>query len=59
VFSTVFVQSDVDLARAENHAVYFFWCLNVVGFVSRVGDDPLEVRFASEVFDGRAGERMA
>jgi hypothetical protein len=43
VLGTVFVQSDVDLACAEDHAINFFRRRDVVGFVSRVRDDPLEM----------------
>ena len=43
VLGTVFVQSDVDLACAEDHAINFFRRRDVVGFLSRVRDDPLEM----------------
>lgn len=43
VLSTVFVQSDVDLACAEDHAIDFFGWRDIVGFVSRIRDNPLEM----------------
>lgn len=55
----VFVQGCVDLAAAEDDAVDFVvWCDRVV-CVRWVGDDPLEVGFAREVGQRRAGERVA
>ena len=59
MFGAVFVEGDVDLAGAEDDAVDFFWWGDVAGLVGWVGDDPLEVGVAGEVFDWRAGERMA
>lgn len=43
VLRTVFVQRDVDLACAEDNAINFFRRRDVVGFVSRVRDNPLEM----------------
>jgi len=43
VLSTVFEESDVDLACAKDHAVDFFWRRDVIGFVSWVRDNPLEM----------------
>ena len=48
----VFVQGDVDLAGAEDHAVDLVVGEDGVVVVGGVGDDPLEVRLAGEVFDG-------
>lgn len=59
VFGAVLVQGDVDLAGAEDDAVDLVRGEDGVVFVGRVGDDPLEVRLAGEVFDGGARERMA
>ena len=59
VLGAVFVEGDVDLAAAEDYAVDFFGWGDVVGLVGGVSDDPLEVGFAGEVFDGRAGEGVA
>jgi hypothetical protein len=42
-FSAVFRQSDVDLSRAQNNALDFVVGINIVGFVTFVWDDPLEV----------------
>ena len=54
----VLVQGRVDLARAENDAFNFFVRGDGLPMLG-VGDDPLEVRFAGEVFDARAGEGVA
>ena len=59
VLGAVFVEGDVDLAGAEDDAVDFFGRGDVVGLVGWVGDYPLKVGFAGEVFDGGAGERVA
>ena len=39
----MFVQSDIDLARTENHAVDFVGRFYAAGLVGWVWDDPLEV----------------
>ena len=59
MFSAMFMQSGVDLAAAEDHAVNLCWGCDVIGFVGWVRDDPLEMGVTGEVFDGRSGERMA
>lgn len=59
VLGAVFVEGDVDLAGAEDYAVDLVVGEDGFVFVGGVGDDPLEVRLAREVFDGRACERMA
>lgn len=48
----VFVQGDVDLAGADDYAVNLVGGEDGVVVVAGVGDDPLEVRLAGEVFDG-------
>lgn len=61
VLDAVFVEGGVDLTRAEDDAVNLFLGgeLDVVAWlVGWVGDDPLEVRFAGEVLDIGAGERV-
>lgn len=59
VLSAVFVEGGVDLARAEDDAVNFVVGSDGVVGVGRVGNYPLEVGVACEVFDGRAGEGVA
>ena len=59
VLGAMFVEGDVDLAGAEDDAVDFFWRGDFVGFVGGVGDDPLKVGLAGEVFNGGASERVA
>ncbi len=59
MLGAMFVEGDVDLAGAENHTVDLVGGENGIVFVSGVGDDPLEVRLAGEVFNGGACERMA
>lgn len=59
MLGAVFVEGDVDLAGAEDYAVDLVMREDGFVFVSGVGDDPLEVRLAGEIFDGRACERMA
>lgn len=54
----VFVKGNVDLAGAEDYAVDLFGSSDFVILMGRVGDDPLEVRFASEVLDRGPSERM-
>lgn len=58
VLGTVFVELDVGLAGAEDHAVDFVGGGDGVVMFG-VLDDPLEVGVAREVFDGGAGERVA
>lgn len=54
----MFVELDIHLTGAEDDAVNLFGRGD--GFVMfRVGEDPLEVGIAGEVFDGGAGERVA
>lgn len=53
----VFREGSVHLARAEDHT------LNLLGLVdrravTRIRDDPLEVRIAGELLDRRAGNRV-
>lgn len=55
----MFVEGGVDLAGAEDHAFNLFWRCNVVGGVLGVGDYPLEMGLAGEVFDVRAGKGVA
>lgn len=55
----MFVESCVCLAGAENDAVAFFLGFDVARLVGGVGDDPLEVGIAGEIFDGRASEGVA
>lgn len=52
MLGAVFVQGDVDLAGAEDHAVDLVVGQDGVVVVGGVRDDPLEVRLAGEVFDG-------
>ena len=59
MLGTMFVERCVDLASAEDYSVDLVMGEDRIVVVSRVGDDPLEVRLAGEVFDGRASERMA
>lgn len=59
MLGTVFVESDVDLARAEDDAIDLVVGEDGIVVVGRVRDDPLEVRLAGEVFDGGACERVA
>ena len=57
--SSVFLQGGVYLTRAEDDSIDFFVGGDGIVGVGRVWNDPLEMRFAYEVFDGRAGDRMA
>lgn len=59
VLFAMFVQGDVSLARTQYDAVDLFWGRDGLVLVGWVGDDPLEVGFAAELFDGRAGERVS
>lgn len=52
MLGAVFVEGDVDLAGAEDYAVDLVMGQDGIVVVGWVGDDPLELRFASEVFDG-------
>ena len=52
MLGTVFVEGDVDLAGAEDHTVDLVMGQDGIVVVGGVGDDPLEVRLAGEVFDG-------
>ena len=58
MLGAVFVEGGVNLAAAEDHAVDLIVGEDGVVFVSGIWDYPLEVRLASEVFNGRARERM-
>lgn len=51
---TMFVKSGVDLTSAENDAIDFIWFGDGVAML-RVGDNPLELRFASELLNTRSG----
>ena len=59
MLGAVFVEGGVGLARAEDHTVNLIVREDRVVLVSGIGDDPLKVRLAGEVFDGRACERVA
>ena len=59
MLGTAFVQSNVDLTRAEDYAVDLVVGKDGLVVVGGVGDDPLEVRLASEVFDRGTGERVS
>ena len=59
VGGAVFVQRGVDLAGAEDDAVDFVVRFDCRVGVGGVGDDPLEVGVAGEVFDRGAGEGVA
>lgn len=59
MLGAVFVEGDVDLAGAEDYAVDLVMGKDGIVVVSGVGDDPLELRFAGEVFYGGACERVA
>lgn len=59
MLGTVFVQGNVDLPRAEDYAVDLVRGEDGFVIVGGVGDDPLEVRLASEVFDGGSGKRVS
>ena len=52
MLGTVFVEGDVYLAGAEDYTVDLVMGQDGIVVVGGVGDDPLEVRFAREVFDG-------
>ena len=54
---TVLGEGGVNLARAENHTLNLLRGLDG-GTVSRVGDDPLEVRFTGEALQVRASDRV-
>jgi hypothetical protein len=60
VLLAVLVQSSVDLTGTKDDALNLLLGLDLVlAFsVGRVGDDPLEVRVASELLDGWAGQRV-
>ena len=58
-FLAVLLKRNVSLARAHNDALDFFWGCDSRSGVCGVGNDPLEMRVAGEVFDARAGEGMA
>ena len=55
----VFVEGDVNLAGAEDYTVDLVVGENSIVVVSGVGDDPLEMRFPSEVVDGGTCKGMA
>lgn len=59
MLGAVFVQGDVDLAGAEDYAVDLVVGEDGFVIVGGIGDDPLEVGVASEVFDGGASEGVA
>lgn len=59
MLGAVFVEGDVDLAGAQNHAVDLVVGEDGIVIVSGVGDNPLEVGLAGEVFDRGACERVA
>ena len=59
MLGAVLVEGGVDLARAEDDAVDLVRGKDGRVFVGGVGDDPLEVRLTSEVFDGGTRERVA
>jgi len=50
----IFVEGGVDLTSAENDAIDFIWFGDGVAML-RVGDNPLELRFASELLNTRSG----
>lgn len=54
ILLAVLVKSSIDLTSTENDALDLLLRLNLVLAlgVSRVGNDPLEVRVASELLDG-------
>jgi hypothetical protein len=54
---TVLGKSGVDLARAHNNTLNLLGLVDL-GAVLGVGDDPLEVRFASEFLNVGAGDRV-
>ena len=58
VVGTVFVQSSVDLTRAENDTVDFLWLSDGLA-VFRVGNDPLELGITGELLDWRTGKRVS
>ena len=59
LLSAVLVQGHVDLTGAKNYAVNLVGREDSAIVVSGVGDYPLEVRFAGELFNGGAREGMA
>lgn len=59
MLSPMFVEGGVDLAGAKDHTVDLVVGKDRIVFVSRVGDDPLEMRLPNEVFNGGACERVA
>ena len=59
MLGAVFVEGGVDLAGAEDYAVDLVVGEDGIVVVSRVGDDPLEVGLAGEVFDGGSCKRVA
>jgi hypothetical protein len=55
---TMFVKSRIYLTGAENDTLNFLMRSNISSLMLWVFNDPLEVRLASEVVQGRASERM-
>ena len=58
-FLLVFSESHVDLACADDYAGDVLRWVDIAGGVFGVRDDPLEVRFAGEIVERRAGEGVA
>ena len=59
MLGAVFVEGDIDLARAEDYTVDLVVGEDRIVIVGGVGNDPLEVRLAGKVFDRGTCERMA
>ena len=59
MLGAVFVERGVGLAGAHDYAVDLVMGKDGTVIMGRVGDDPLKVRLAGEVFDRGACERVA
>ena len=59
VLLAVVLEGNVDLAGADYDSLYLFGGIDLFGFVSGIGDDPLEVRVTGEVGDGGTSERVS
>ena len=55
----MFVEGGVYLAGTEDDAVDLLVGFDGIVFVGWIGNDPLEVRVACEVFNGGAGQWVA
>jgi hypothetical protein len=54
----VFVESSIDLTSAENNAINFIWFGDGLAMLG-IWDDPLELRFAGELFNTRSSNGVA